>query len=184
MAEVTDAHGITGFSTATDTDPKGVKIAIKVTGWAISKVTKNSADTSTECQIWDSGLNVIDSANFSGDIATFSTPVAVTNGESYYIIVNAVNATITYKNIPGQYPLVGTNINFTAGFSGGSDDSNYLRDIASITTTDGSVAGINSFINIGDILRPISMELINIGDAWHPVASKYVNIGDTWRKVF
>lgn len=45
-------------------------------------------------------------------------------------------------------------------------------------------AGTNSFINIGDVLRPISNKWINIGDVWRRVTTEYINIGDAWRKIF
>jgi hypothetical protein len=44
--------------------------------------------------------------------------------------------------------------------------------------------GTGQFINIGDVMKPISEMYVNVGDVLKPVAEAYINVGDVLKPLF
>jgi len=110
---------------------------IKVTATSdtfVSFLTKHSSVTATKAYITDSSLNVLVSANFSWNIATFSSPYLLQNWVTYYLLVdNNWGSYTPYWNWWGStFPLVRTWFNVIAG----RWSSDYGTSVCSITYVD------------------------------------------------
>ena len=78
--------------TTTDTPFTTKQMGIKLyadSSFSIYSVTKGSLNTTTKCYIKETDGTIIGTATFSGDIATFASPIALTSGEYYYIVTDS-----------------------------------------------------------------------------------------------
>lgn len=94
----------------------GEKFTCNQASYVIS-ITKNGTCTATRARIIHSGGTTLGTATFSGDVATFSSPVLLTSGETYYALNDKSGAAFT--EAPSQaglgYPVAGTDISLEAG---------------------------------------------------------------------
>lgn len=144
MAEITDAHGETGFSSASDDGlGRGLKI-LTLVACTLLKITKINTTTATTAYLREGAdpTNILAQASFSGDDATFD--FELDNDTSYYVTVDSGGSTYTQNYKDGaSYPYVGTNVNFTAGISDDpwNEYGGRLYTIKSVTTDAGAAGG-------------------------------------------
>lgn len=114
MPDTTDSITISLGTNTTSTEYHGYKITTNVACTLIT-ITKHSSCTATTATLANASKASLATASFSGDNATFSYPL--TAGTTYYILANSGGASYTrrYKSssYPGDYPMNGTNINYT-----------------------------------------------------------------------
>jgi len=175
-----NAHGLTFNHTASFSDKLGVKITMNETRKLVS-VAKGSSSNPTTCYLEDSSKNVITSAEFSGDTATFSPQPTLTDGVTYYIRTSSGASAYTYCDVnTASYPFSCTDLDYIASWNGGADSTAGMFAVQSITT---DVIATGMQINIGDAWKSVAAVQINIGDAWKAVAGMQINIGDVWKTI-
>jgi len=131
-----------GFALATnfpDTGTYGLKITIKSDNCKIKSITKISTNNATIGYILDAAKNIVAQENFSGNVATFASPYAVTNGLSYYFVADSGGAShnVKYSNV--TFPVSGTNLNWIKGYDG-ADNATQAFIIASCVITKTTVS--------------------------------------------
>lgn len=119
-----DAHGVTFDASGSTTDQTGFKINTNNACNLIS-VTKSPTCTATKAKIYSGQptTGLIDTATFSGDVATFSSPVALTDETDYHVVVDKDGASYTWHadtSVAG-YPYTATNLDFTGSWHNGAD---------------------------------------------------------------
>lgn len=142
----TTAHGIAYASQDVDSGTHGLLITVN-NACAITSVTKYTQCTGTRCTIsnYATPSTLMGTATFSGDVATFTTPVALTVGQTYDIAVDNSGASYT-RALSGAsaYPYNDTNINITDNVYNAittpSHAGDYAVSITSIATEDSSPA--------------------------------------------
>ena len=130
----TNATGLTPTNfTAGDTAKSGVKITATAND-VISKVTKFTSSTSTIAYVLDATKAVLGQATFVGDVATFSTPISIVSGSSYYVVTdNGGSAYNDYYNDTSPYPITGTSFNYISGLTpAGADNPQFDFGITSV----------------------------------------------------
>lgn len=136
--EEIDGHGKTTTSTEARTDHDGFKILTK-TACTLQEVTKHASSTATKAYLLDSGKNVLDTKTFSGNVATFD--YALADATTYFIVAGKDGASYT-ASVKGAvsitYPVVCTNVNYTGGLRGASENSTEIDNLVSITTSSGA----------------------------------------------
>jgi hypothetical protein len=138
MTDTIDATGIT----YTDGDSNNAYFGLKITpnkNCTLIKVTKTSLCTGVYCYLIDAANNILDSPAFVGDEATFNYDLV--SGTDYYIGAGDGASFVTRRFIitAVSYPIVGTNIDYTASgyFLSGTwnvDGSNRSYNFDSVTT--------------------------------------------------
>ena len=111
----------------------GVKIkALKNT--YLKSVTKESGCTATKLYLKNTSYDLIATADFVGDVATFATPQAIIKDTSY--IINADNDDNPYtlvRKISGTFPDIQENIEFTTGDYAESNNASSFNFISVVT---------------------------------------------------
>lgn len=147
---VIDAHGFTIETADSATTAKeGLKVTTK-TACTLTKITKHASNNANTAYLHDSGHSELASASFSGNDATFSYSLA--NATSYYVLTRNADSSMvnTRRTTSGgaSYPVSGTNVDWVAGSSGGSDYTDFAWNIVSITT-DAIVGGNQNILLMG-----------------------------------
>lgn len=130
--QLNEAHGQTFTSTGADVAgaKNGLKILVKDNNITVKAVYKTSDSNPTTAYITDSSRNVLATASFSGDVATFN--YNLTAGTTYYILAD--NPSVGYtRSFTGSntYPINGELLNFTSGASN-SGDTAVIYNIVSL----------------------------------------------------
>lgn len=131
-AQVANNTNFTVTATYSTTDLQGYTFVPNLNTNVISVVVTASV-APTRARILDSGYNMLASTTFSGQTATFSSPLAVTSGTTYRVIVDNTGASwgTAYK-LSETFPVTNTELNFTA---------NTYYNGSWTTTTGGSPTG-------------------------------------------
>lgn len=134
LAPVTDAHGFALPNNDIVATQAGFQFSTKAE-LTVGYVVKDAACTATWAYILDSSKNVLYSANFSGNIATFGTNI-LSSGTLYYMTVDNAGANYTRKLNPANqaYPQNKTNIIYTGALDDTTDNQK-AYNIVSIRTT-------------------------------------------------
>ena len=96
------------------TDANGNEIGFYVTpnkNCSIVAVVKSSLTNATTATVYDASQVSIGSATFSGNTATFSSPVSVTSGANYYVMSSG-HSTRAYQTT-FAYPRARTDITYS-----------------------------------------------------------------------
>lgn len=103
----------------------GFKIKTKCAG-KLSVITKEASCTATKAYVTDSSLNVIATATFSGNVATFASPVNLTKGTSYYVLVDKEGASYSMRYTSSlSYPISKTFASYEIGRYSSEDTGGY-----------------------------------------------------------
>lgn len=119
---VDEAHGITMDSTQGNTGRGGMRIEVGASALTLNSVTKHSSVTATHAQlcVGTDTSNVIATAVFSGNVATFSE--ALSASTAYMLVCYSSGASYThYYKDNNTFPQIGTLLNWT-GCSDGNGE--------------------------------------------------------------
>lgn len=133
----------TGLSSAhslsiTATSTKSVKCGFKIkptNDCVLNSVVKNAGTDATKCYLHTGGGALIGSADFSGNTATFSTPLRMTAGASYQLSVDKAGANYTANlnlSVSG-YPILNNSLTWEAGIENGASNASNAFCIVSAT---------------------------------------------------
>lgn len=113
-APVANNTNFTVTANYSSTDLQGYTFVPNLNTNVISVVVTGSVNP-IRARILDSGYNMLASTTFSGVTATFSSPLAVSSGTTYRVIVDRTGAswTTAYK-LTETFPVANTELNFTA----------------------------------------------------------------------
>lgn len=131
------------------TAKSGYQITIKNNDAYLQQITKNSTTTATKAYLLDSGKNVLVTATFSGNIATFSPAPRMNATLTYYVALDNNGAAYNYIYRDAiTYPVSTTYLSYTGGLdANGNDNAVQADNIANITI---SVPAIIANITIGN----------------------------------
>ena len=84
---------------------------------------------------------IVDTATFSGDVATFSSPPSLTAGTRYYLLFGSTGISFTRRYNTLTFPISGTNVDYVSGAYSNAAMELYnvadtLINLVSITTGD------------------------------------------------
>ena len=101
----------------------------------IYTITKHSSATPTRAIIKTDAGEIIATASFVGNVATFDDPINIAEGTYYRIEADKEGSSYTYirQNSTGGFPYANSEINFTGGSYNGGDTS-YPYNIIQIET--------------------------------------------------
>lgn len=117
----------------------GYRIYTNVSCTLISIRRKSGCTGTTAYLKTDVGNATIDSVAFSGNTATFASPIALTAGTYYRVEVSSEGATYTYKGntTTRTYPYNNDYTNFTIGSTNGGNNSGaYNIDLITVEALD------------------------------------------------
>lgn len=129
-------------NTFSTTDANGNGIGFYVTpnkNCQITAVVKSSTTNATTAYVYDSSKSLLTSASFSGDTATFSSPLSVTNASNYYVITRG-HSTRHYQTAL-SYTRARTDLTYT--------NNAYMTTTGDVPSS--LVTGIGEDANILDI---------------------------------
>jgi len=157
-AIVVDSHGVADTQSFAKTTDDGVIITIGAKQVFLLNVTKFSLSTATQCVVWNTTgadvVYVVSQGSFDGDNCSFNNTVLAANAV-YNITTNAGGASRTRRNTANpNYPVAGTNIEWTSGIDHNTSSAGAIFEIQNITTDDLSVAG-NYSLSV-NLTSPIS----------------------------
>lgn len=141
-----------GFST---TDGLGIAINLD-SSQLLKSITKGASTTATRARILDSNLNEIETVNFEGDLATFTS--ILNSGVTYQLWVDNNGSSYNVANgTSGIFPITSTSLTFISGEGEDEVTRNQAFGITKVITQElGSVSTssspiINNTSNIIDI---------------------------------
>lgn len=123
-ADASEAHGQAMGSYASITGQRGFKITVGASDIAIASLTKATSSGGTTAYIYASdGSTLLGSATYSGNTATFSSPISLSASTTYFIGSDAGGASYDpYRKTAFGYPKAGTYFNWVAGWTGGTGE--------------------------------------------------------------
>lgn len=133
--------------TLSPTSSYGIKVTAKE-DLIVTKVDKLSTSTGTRVVLRDESGTLLDTATFTGDTATFTTPTFFASGTSFRLEVDNNGATYVtaYDNV--TFPIVGTYIDLISRSIGGADNATQrIPNVASIVTETATQNTINLPVN-------------------------------------
>lgn len=134
LASANYAHGHAMASTeSANTTKSGMKIACGTSAVSVVSITKKSTCNATKGYILDASKSVLATTDFTGNVATFSTPYLLTASTTYYFTADLNGSTLTsYYGGGVSYPIAGTYFNWTGGQdTAGGDNANTAFNIES-----------------------------------------------------
>jgi hypothetical protein len=129
-----ESYSLTGTSPVGIEGKNGLRFQMNQNAY-VYQVKKEALVNGTVAYILDSSKNVIaTSNNFSGQYATFSTPVLLTFGVTYYVAIDDYGRLHNRRYDPDwvSFPVVETYLNWTGGLFNGTDNSGNILDVESI----------------------------------------------------
>lgn len=153
----TTTNWSSGYTTYSTTDKQGYTVVPNF-DTHIGGVVKASYITATEASLYLKSSNaLIDTATFSGDVATFSSAIGLTSGVAYDIVLHKGGSSFTSAyNSAVTFPIVNTQANFTHNaYNNGTwnynTNGNPVGGLVSIftyvsTTTDSYVATSSYYV--------------------------------------
>ena len=194
---VTEAHGVSlphNQAYTSNTDKYGFKITTNHR-IQINYVTKymNNPDYATTCYILDSSKTVIytSSPYGAGTTATFANAILET-GTTYYIVNSGISGqNMFYEGAGVSYPVDSENINYTGGYSDGTDntaaysvfsvnsqrlmdDDDTETEIVTVTSNIKTSTGAKIF----NMTIPIPETIISVGERLKMTIEVWVKAGD------
>lgn len=136
VVSVTSDSGITDDFGASQSAKMGAIWYVNVTdssayNISITNITKFSSSTSTTAYVQTAyASGVLGSATFSGDIATFSSPISINNSQLYYILLDAGGSSRTWRGDLGvSFPITNNEGTWVTGVNqlGANDTSNFIE---------------------------------------------------------
>jgi hypothetical protein len=116
---ITETHGydLSINTIYSETSKLGMAVTIKESGYYLVSITKHANSTATKAYITDTSLVSLGTADFSGNLATFTPKVALENAETYYLMVDADGGGYDVANNYEvyDYPVVGTILDWIYG---------------------------------------------------------------------
>jgi len=123
-------------STDTNDATNGYKIYVNLNCTLLS-ITKHASCGSSQATLCDVAGNVIDTANFIGDVATFSSEQRLFAGTYYQVKAVVSGAEARRWDASASYPYNNTYINFTTGIVGtDTEDARNAFNIISVNVKD------------------------------------------------
>lgn len=121
----------------------------------VTAVTKKSTTIVSSARILSSTLVELGTASFSGDVATFSTPIPLTTGSTYYVLINngTSNFVTDWGNTSADLPSVNTDITFPST-NNAVFRTPYSSVVPSLTYGGGNQLGITGIITDGTVVVP------------------------------
>jgi hypothetical protein len=139
-----DAITVMGAYTAR-TDKRGVSFTPN-TNVTLTSVKKDVGCDSTTAYLTDTSGTIIETQNFVGDYATFTSNL--TAGTEYLIVSDSAGASYTSGSKSISYPISGTNVTFNYGiYNSITITIAYAYNIETITTQNLSAVIINLPVN-------------------------------------
>lgn len=114
----------------------------------LTEVSKPTSCTATRAILKTSAGVEIATATFSWDIATFTTPITLTDATQYRMEYDNNWSTYTRWYVTGIVDLVKENVTYNVGSVNGSDVGTYIYNVVSMTTYTQADLSIQ---NIGDV---------------------------------
>lgn len=113
----------------------GLKFVANAAG-KIRGIVKNAACGATRAMLEDDAHNILASASFSGNTATFATPYTLTAGHTYFATVDKSGASYAdcYQNFT-SYPVDREELTITACYGGGAENTIITICISSLLYT-------------------------------------------------
>lgn len=136
---VTDSTGITYSSTLNTPSWAGILIQPNI-DCELVEVT-HERDDSSQCLIYNEDRTTLIASTTSGTTTkTFSTPVPLTAGVKYSVVIyDNGNWRIVARNISVSFPISGTNVDFTDGIYINNTYSSRATEVLTVTTQIASV---------------------------------------------
>lgn len=128
-------------ATGSTTSVTGYRVQITSDCTVIS-FTKHVSDQATRALIKSDSNVVLATANFVGNVATFSGVLKLDAGTFYRFVVdaNGANHNYRYRNVAAPYPIAGNNFNYISGDRFGTPGNTFPFSIESVTTQNVSKA--------------------------------------------
>jgi len=143
-SDITETAQPTLGSNVLSTGKVGHRIQTKAACF-LSSITKHASCTATTAYLHSDAGTVLGTATFSGNTATFSSPIELTDATFYRVLVDKSASIYTkmYNPSPG-YPFLGTNLDFTTGSVVNTNDTSAWCIVSvasqnSVTSTTGTV---------------------------------------------
>lgn len=116
------------------TDKKGIKITTGSSPIQIVSIDKysNVAEQANRAYVYNAALDTqMGVATFSGDTATFSSPIQLAASTSYYLLVDGNGGSVTHRrnNSFSSYPITNSNVNIVASYDGSADTTSVYYSI-------------------------------------------------------
>ena len=136
---VTEAHGETLNANANKTTKSGFTFTIGGTGLYLKSILKHASTPATRGYLLDASCDVLATATFIGNTATFSVPYpTLTASTKYYVGVDAQGSSIRedYRTNIANFPISGTALTWTAGLWDGQENATTGAGVVNIITND------------------------------------------------
>jgi len=135
-ASLDQTTNATQAGTSSGTTQWGMQGTTNLDCFCIS-ITKHANCTATKGKIYDTSGNLLATATFSGNVATFSSPYYLVAGVVYRFICDKDGAsyTFTYKD-PAANPYVNDYITYTASCHADSIQGDFIYNIVSVQVRD------------------------------------------------
>lgn len=182
MATYVENNGVVYSDPYTVTRDAGFKITTNM-ACSIVSITKTSNCDATTGYLWNDAMSELASASFSGDVCTFSSPYALSDATTYYIGCDSEGSNYTLEYDAwgaGNFPIVGTAINWICGMDDGADQAGSAYNLTSATFTTTSPIQFQ----LADAWKEYTAIKFNLDDNWKVVAAAKQNIGDAWKVIF
>ena len=145
IAEDTRAHGITMANTTSASGKKGFVVTTNSACY-VQKITKHASSNVTKGYILNTSDEVLAQATFSGNDATFSTPLSLATGTTYYIVADADGSSITRSYGGGGYPITTSEFTWIQYYNGSPSGTGESWDIVSVTTATEDITYSNKIV--------------------------------------
>lgn len=121
------------------------------TNTTVTAVTKKTTTLVSTARILNASLTELGTASFVGDVATFSSPIAITSGATYYVLINnGANIFVTdWGNVSGDLPSVNADITFPSS-NNAVFSTPYSPVVTALTYGGGNQLGITGIITDGE----------------------------------
>ncbi len=113
----------------------------------IINLTKASSSAATLAYVLDSSLATLATATFIGDVATFSSPVALTSGIDYYFAADKGGSSFDARRVSSGYPSVKAKWTYIDGLRGGASDPTRSMTFESVGYTASDVSTAQTIVN-------------------------------------
>lgn len=111
----TETNPISITNTSSTTDYRGMNITVNQ-NIIIYNITKPAGTTGTNALLVNSSWRILANITFTGNTATLSTPMSLSKGQNYYLLVGSAGNSYTYNlGTTNAFPVTGTSVNWTSG---------------------------------------------------------------------
>lgn len=162
--ETSVAHALSSTGTLSQSTTKGWGFKSLREGYKLYKITKASNCTCATAII-SANANLsspLGTANFVGDVATFSSPVALTNGTKYFIggTFNGTHVKFGTTNLPMTSVGSDSTWRITSGINDGNEETNMSnREVYNFVS---ATIGTNSTTSVDAITKYVQTNTITL----------------------